>query len=150
MLGALISKEHMVKVKGYIDLARSEGCSILCGDGVEELSLPDHNKNVSVMKRQSEKMAIIYSGEIFTFLMHIHQFTYHPTPLSLSSSLCLSPSVSLPLFPSPSPPLQGYFLRPTVITGVSDDSRLMKEEVFGPVTCVVPFKTEEEVYCRCR
>ena len=33
-----------------------------------------------------------------------------------------------------------------MITGVSDDSRLMKEEVFGPVTCVVPFKTEEEVY----
>ena len=34
-----------------------------------------------------------------------------------------------------------------MITGVSDDSRLMQEEVFGPVTCVVPFKTEEEVYC---
>ena len=29
---------------------------------------------------------------------------------------------------------------------VSDESRLMKEEVFGPVTCVVPFKTEDEVY----
>ena len=28
---------------------------------------------------------------------------------------------------------------------VSDESRLMKEEVFGPLTCVVPFKTEEEV-----
>ena len=29
---------------------------------------------------------------------------------------------------------------------VSDESRLMKEEVFGPVTCVVPFKTEDEVH----
>ena len=36
-------------------------------------------------------------------------------------------------------------MRPTVITGVSDDSKLMQEEIFGPVTCVVPFKTEEEV-----
>ena len=36
-------------------------------------------------------------------------------------------------------------MRPTVITNVSDDSRLMQEEIFGPVTCVVPFKTEEEV-----
>jgi acyl-CoA reductase-like NAD-dependent aldehyde dehydrogenase len=87
MLGALVSKEHMAKVKGYIELARSEGCTVLCGDGVDELNLPEPNKN-------------------------------------------------------------GYFLRPTVISDVSDESRLMKEEVFGPVTCVVPFKTEEEVIHR--
>lgn len=36
-------------------------------------------------------------------------------------------------------------MRPTVITDVKDDSRLMKEEIFGPVTCIVPFDTEEEV-----
>ena len=36
-------------------------------------------------------------------------------------------------------------MRPVVITNVSDDSKLMQEEAFGPVTCVVPFKTEEEV-----
>ena len=36
-------------------------------------------------------------------------------------------------------------MRPVVITNVSDDSNLMQEEIFGPVTCVVPFKTEEEV-----
>ena len=36
-------------------------------------------------------------------------------------------------------------MRPTVITDVSDDSRIMQEEVFGPVTCIVPFRTEEEV-----
>ena len=42
-------------------------------------------------------------------------------------------------------PVQGYFMRPVVITNVSDDSNLMQEEIFGPVTCVVPFKTEEEV-----
>ncbi len=41
--------------------------------------------------------------------------------------------------------LQGYFMRPTIITNVSDQSKLMQEEIFGPVTCVVPFKTEEEV-----
>ena len=40
---------------------------------------------------------------------------------------------------------QGYFIRPTIITNVSDNSRLMQEEIFGPVTCIVPFKTEEEV-----
>ena len=36
-----------MQVKGYIDLARQEGCSILCGNGTEELQLPERNKNVS-------------------------------------------------------------------------------------------------------
>lgn len=83
-MGALVSKEHLDKVTGYVKLAREEGCSILCGHGVEALELPEENKN-------------------------------------------------------------GYFMRPTVITDVPDSSRLMQEEIFGPVTCIVPFKTEEEV-----
>ena len=84
MMGALVSKEHMAKVTGFVELARQEGCKVLCGHGMEELQLPEKNKN-------------------------------------------------------------GYFMRPTVITDVSDQSRLMQEEVFGPVTCIVPFKTEDEV-----
>ncbi|XP_064652026.1 2-aminomuconic semialdehyde dehydrogenase-like [Lineus longissimus] len=43
---------------------------------------------------------------------------------------------------------EGYFMLPTVITDVSDVSRLMQEEIFGPVTCIVPFHTEEEVVAR--
>ncbi len=84
MMGALVSKEHLAKVTGYVKLAREEGCAILCGHELEPLDLPEENQN-------------------------------------------------------------GYFMRPTVITDVSDQSRLMQEEVFGPVTCIVPFKTEEEV-----
>lgn len=38
----------------------------------------------------------------------------------------------------------GYFMPPTVITGMSDTSRVMQEEIFGPVTCVSPFDTEDE------
>ena len=41
--------------------------------------------------------------------------------------------------------LQGYFMPPTVITNVTDESVCMREEIFGPVVCVVPFDTEEEV-----
>ena len=84
MMGALVSKEHREKVINYVQLARKEGCSVLCGHEVDPLELPERNKN-------------------------------------------------------------GYFMRPTVITDVSDDSRLMQEEIFGPVTCIVPFRTEEEV-----
>ncbi|PIK52985.1 hypothetical protein BSL78_10139 [Apostichopus japonicus] len=36
-------------------------------------------------------------------------------------------------------------MRPTVISNLKDTSRCMQEEIFGPVTCVVPFQTEEEV-----
>uniref|UniRef100_K7EUF0 Aldehyde dehydrogenase 8 family member A1 n=1 Tax=Pongo abelii TaxID=9601 RepID=K7EUF0_PONAB len=39
----------------------------------------------------------------------------------------------------------GYFMLPTVITDIKDESCCMMEEIFGPVTCVVPFDSEEEV-----
>lgn len=42
----------------------------------------------------------------------------------------------------------GYFMMPTVISGVKDSSALMQEEIFGPVTCVTPFDEEEEVISR--
>ena len=42
-----ISKDSLLfQVKGYVDLARKEGCSVLCGDGMEEIQLPDRNQNV--------------------------------------------------------------------------------------------------------
>lgn len=40
---------------------------------------------------------------------------------------------------------KGYYLEPTIITGLSEDSRCIREEIFGPVVTVTPFKTEEEV-----
>jgi len=39
----------------------------------------------------------------------------------------------------------GFFVAPTVISGAESNSRLMKEEIFGPVVCVTPFDSEEEV-----
>ena len=38
----------------------------------------------------------------------------------------------------------GYFLSPTVITRVRPESRLMREEVFGPVVTVTPFRSAQE------
>lgn len=81
-MGALISAQHLAKVKSYIDLAQQEGCTILTG------------------------------GEA-------------PSGLSAEN-------------------VGGYFLRPTVIGNVALDSRLMKEEIFGPVVCVVPFESEQD------
>ncbi|XP_048842502.1 2-aminomuconic semialdehyde dehydrogenase [Brienomyrus brachyistius] len=85
--GALISREHLEKVRGYVKLAVSEGAQVHCGEGVDTLELPDRHRG-------------------------------------------------------------GYFMAPTVLTGVEDASRCMQEEIFGPVTCVTPFDGEEEVIRR--
>lgn len=37
----------------------------------------------------------------------------------------------------------GYYIKPTILKG-SNDMRVFQEEIFGPVTCVTTFKTEEE------
>ncbi|MEO0633114.1 MAG: 5-carboxymethyl-2-hydroxymuconate semialdehyde dehydrogenase [Pseudomonadota bacterium] len=38
----------------------------------------------------------------------------------------------------------GYFVRPTLFTGASNDMRIAQEEIFGPVLTSIPFATEEE------
>ncbi|HSK72252.1 MAG TPA: aldehyde dehydrogenase family protein, partial [Pyrinomonadaceae bacterium] len=38
----------------------------------------------------------------------------------------------------------GYFIEPTVFTDVKPGMRIEQEEIFGPVTCVIPFSTLEE------
>ena len=39
----------------------------------------------------------------------------------------------------------GYFYEPTILEGARSDAYIMQNEVFGPVLCVTPFETEEEV-----
>lgn len=38
----------------------------------------------------------------------------------------------------------GYFIEPTVFTDVKHGMRIEQEEIFGPVTCVIPFSTLDE------
>ena len=39
---------------------------------------------------------------------------------------------------------KGFFIEPTVFTGVKTDMKIYKEEIFGPFVCVVSFKDEAE------
>jgi len=39
----------------------------------------------------------------------------------------------------------GYYMRPTIIEGLTYDCRTNQEEIFGPVVTITPFDTEEEV-----
>ncbi len=38
----------------------------------------------------------------------------------------------------------GYWFAPTVLAPVSNDDRAAREEIFGPVACVIPFEGEEQ------
>lgn len=38
----------------------------------------------------------------------------------------------------------GYFMAPTVFAGVTNNMRVAREEIFGPVAVIIPFDTEEE------
>jgi|SRR5687768_7751282 len=39
---------------------------------------------------------------------------------------------------------KGYFMEPTIITGLKDQCRTNQEEIFGPVVTIAPFENEEE------
>src|SRR5947209_12453449 len=41
-------------------------------------------------------------------------------------------------------PRKGWFVEPTVITGLSTDCRVLQEEIFGPVVTITPFGDEAE------
>lgn len=81
--GAVVSAPHRDKILSYINLARQEGGTILCGGGP-----PDH----------------------------------------------LPPRCK-----------DGYFVAPTVITDLPVNCRVNGEEIFGPVTTIMPFDSEDEV-----
>jgi betaine-aldehyde dehydrogenase len=42
------------------------------------------------------------------------------------------------------PDLPGYFLQPTVISGLQQDDEMIQKEIFGPVITVQPFSDEEQ------
>jgi aldehyde dehydrogenase (NAD+) len=40
---------------------------------------------------------------------------------------------------------RGYFIEPTVFAGVQDDMKIAREEIFGPVMSIIPFREVDEV-----
>lgn len=40
---------------------------------------------------------------------------------------------------------RGFFVKPTIFGNVADDMTIAKEEIFGPVICVMPFEDMDEV-----
>jgi aldehyde dehydrogenase (NAD+) len=40
---------------------------------------------------------------------------------------------------------QGFFIEPTIFTGVKDEMKIAQEEIFGPVMSIIPFRDIDEV-----
>jgi aldehyde dehydrogenase (NAD+) len=40
---------------------------------------------------------------------------------------------------------RGYFIQPTVFADVNDDMKIAREEIFGPVMSIIPFRSVDEV-----
>ena len=39
---------------------------------------------------------------------------------------------------------EGYFVKPTIFADVTNNMKIAREEIFGPVVSIIPFETEEE------
>jgi aldehyde dehydrogenase (NAD+) len=39
---------------------------------------------------------------------------------------------------------KGYFVKPTVFSGVRNDMTIAREEIFGPVLCIIPYEDEDD------
>ncbi|MFK0161455.1 aldehyde dehydrogenase family protein [Rhizobium sp. NPDC090279] len=37
---------------------------------------------------------------------------------------------------------RGWFVRPTIFSGVNNDMRIAREEIFGPVLCIIPYRDD--------
>ncbi|KAL6913224.1 hypothetical protein ACHAPO_005162 [Fusarium lateritium] len=42
----------------------------------------------------------------------------------------------------PQPTSEGFWVHPVVFTNCTDDMRVTREEIFGPVMCIMPYKTQ--------
>ena len=48
----------------------------------------------------------------------------------------------------PDPSLGGYFVQPTILTGVGPDNPAVREEIFGPVVAAMTFRDEDEAVAK--
>ena len=44
----------------------------------------------------------------------------------------------------PNPASKGYYVKPTVFTNVKNDMTIAREEIFGPVLSIIPYKDEDD------
>jgi len=81
-MGPQVSEVQLNRIKGYVDIAREEGATVMMGGGSPQLDAEFKN---------------------------------------------------------------GYFFQPTIFGDVKNQMRVAQEEIFGPVTCAITFKDEDDL-----
>lgn len=122
----------------------------LCSERVY-VERPIFERFVQAMKSRTEKLKIGYPDEpdvdMGSLISHKHRdkvLSYYK--LALQEGATLVTGGGVPRFGDERD--AGAFIEPTIWTGLPDDARCVREEVFGPVCHIAPFDTEEEVVRR--
>jgi succinate-semialdehyde dehydrogenase / glutarate-semialdehyde dehydrogenase len=77
---------------------------------------------------------------------HIHPFTFAPQAAIVESHIAdaVAKGATVLTGGTVEEINGGLYMRPTVITGVTHDMQIMRDETFGPILAVMPFKNVDE------
>lgn len=87
------------------------------------------------LKDDTELGPLAFAGQLEKVESYVQQGIAEGAKLQFGGS---RPDVGLP----------GYFFSPTVFTEATNEMTICREEIFGPVVAIMPFKTEEEVLAK--
>ncbi|MEJ8859178.1 2-hydroxymuconic semialdehyde dehydrogenase [Variovorax robiniae] len=128
----------------------NSGQVCLCSERVY-VERPIFERFVQAMKARTEKLKIGYPDEpgvdMGPLISRKHRdkvLSYYK--LALEEGATLVTGGGMPKFGDQRD--EGVFIQPTIWTGLADNARCMREEVFGPVCHIAPFDSEEEVLKR--
>ena len=125
----------------------NSGQVCLCSERVY-VERPIFEKFVAAMKVKTEALKIGWPDEPGVFMgsliSHEHRdkvLSYYA--LAVQEGATVVTGGGVPKFGDERD--NGAFVEPTIWTGLADNARCMREEVFGPVCHIAPFDSEEEV-----
>ncbi|MCY1401268.1 2-aminomuconic 6-semialdehyde dehydrogenase [compost metagenome] len=128
----------------------NSGQVCLCSERIY-VERPIYERFVAALKEGAERLQIGYPDEdgvsMGSLISHKHRdkvLGYFQLALEEGANVVTGGGV--PTFGDERD--NGAFVQPTIWTGLSDDARCMREEVFGPVCHVAPFDSDEEVLRR--
>ncbi|WP_019529342.1 2-hydroxymuconic semialdehyde dehydrogenase [Dasania marina] len=108
---------------------------------------PIFDKFVAALKEKAEALRIDWPQDASTdmgpLISHKHQqkvLSYYQ--LAKDEGATVITGGGVPIFGDARD--QGAFVQPTIITGLPETARCIKEEVFGPICHIAPFDTEAE------
>ncbi len=102
--------------------------------------MADETQNIRVgmgMQRQQPQLGPVISDEQLNTIMGYIQNGYEGGGSALIGGKRLGGALA-----------SGYFVEPTIFVNVRDDMKLVREEIFGPVVCAMPFDEPDEILRR--